>query len=72
MNFVLLFSIRKKTKMRASELISQLQKLIDEHGDLPVEIPSWGDIDYDDAEETRVYTYGLGGDFEYPVIMIGP
>ena len=58
--------------MKASELINQLQKLIDEHGDLPVEIPSWGeDLDYDDAGEVIVYTYGLGGDFEYPVIMIG-
>ena len=58
--------------MKASELIKQLQKLIDEHGDLPVEIPSWGeDLDYDDAGEVIVYTYGLGGDFEYPVIMIG-
>jgi hypothetical protein len=58
--------------MKASELIKQLQNLVDEYGDLPVEIPSWGDIDYDDAEATRVYTYGLGGDFEYPVIMIDP
>ena len=58
--------------MRASELIKQLQSLVDKHGDLPVEIPSWSDVDYDDAEETKVYTYGLGGDFEYSVIMIGP
>ena len=58
--------------MKASELINQLQKLIDEHGDLPVEIPSWGeDLAYDDAGEVIMYTYGLGGDFEYPVIMIG-
>lgn len=58
--------------MKASELIRQLQKLIDEHGDLPVEIPSYGDVDYDDAEATRVYTYSLGGDLEYSVIMIDP
>ena len=58
--------------MKASELINQLQQLIDEYGDLPVEIPSYGDIDYDDAEAARVYTYGLGGDFEYHVIMIDP
>ena len=64
--------MKRGIQIRASELIKQLQNLVDEYGDLPVEIPSWGDIDYDDAEETRVYTYGLGGDFEYPVIMIGP
>lgn len=58
--------------MKASELINQLQNLVDAHGDLPVEIPSWGDIDYDSAEATRVYTYCLGTDFEYPVIMIDP
>lgn len=58
--------------MKASELIKQLQNLVDEYGDLPVEIPSWGDIDYDDAEATRVYTYCLGTDSEYPVIMIDP
>ena len=59
--------------MKASELINQLQKLIDEHGDLPVEIPVYNGIDYeyDDAGEVIMYTYGLGGDFEYPVIMIG-
>ena len=56
--------------MKASELIKQLQNLVDEYGDLPVEIPSWGDVNYDDAKATRVYTYGLGGDLEYPVIMI--
>ncbi len=58
--------------MKASELIKQLQNLVDEHGDLPVEIPSWGDIDYDSAEATRVYTYDLGGKHEYTVIMIDP
>ena len=60
--------------MRASELINQLQKLIDEHGDLPVEIPVYNgtDYEYDDAGEVLFYTYGLGGDFEYSVIMIGP
>lgn len=58
--------------MKASELIKQLQKLIDEHGDLPVEIPVYNDTEYDDAGEVIMYTYGLGGDFEYPVIMIEP
>jgi hypothetical protein len=57
--------------MKASELIKQLQNLINEHGDLPVEIPGWGeDMDYDNAEATRVYTYCLGTAFEYPVIII--
>lgn len=60
--------------MKASELIKQLQNLVDEHGDLPVEIPCWGDdscgLDYDDAELAYVYTYNLGGKREYPVIMI--
>lgn len=58
--------------MKASELIEQLQNLVSMYGDLPVEIPSWGDVDYESAEATRVYTYGLGGDFEHPVIMIDP
>jgi len=58
--------------MRASELIKQLQSLVDKHGDLPVEIPSYDDIDYDSAEATRVYTYCVGTKFEYPVIMIDP
>ena len=62
--------------MKASELINQLQKLIDEHGDLPVEIPvyndtEYDDTEYDDAEEAFVYTYGLGRGRTYPVIMIG-
>ena len=38
--------------MKASELIKQLQNLVDEYGDLPVEIPSWGDVNYDDAKAT--------------------
>ena len=58
--------------MKASELIKQLQNLVDEYGDLPVEIPNRDDIDYDSAEATRVYTYCLGTEFEYPVIMIDP
>lgn len=58
--------------MKASELINQLQNLVDEYGDLLVEIPSYDDIDYDSAEATRVYTYCVGTKFEYPVIMIDP
>lgn len=58
--------------MKASELISQLQKLVDEHGDLQVEIPCYNDVDYISAEEAFVYTYCLGTEFEYPVIMIAP
>ena len=58
--------------MKASELINQLQKLIDEHGDLPVEIPSYDDIEYQNAEETLMYTYCLGTEYEYPVLMIKP
>lgn len=58
--------------MKASELIKQLQDLVNDHGDLPVEIPSRDDIDYDNAEATRVYTYCLGTDYEYPVILIDP
>ena len=58
--------------MKASELIKQLQQLIDKHGDLPVEIPSYGDIDYDDAEFAFVYTYDLGGKHEYTAILIQP
>ena len=57
--------------MKASELINQLQKLIDEHGDLPVEIPVYNDTEYDDAGEVFVYTYGLGRCRKYTVIMIG-
>lgn len=57
--------------MKASELVKQLRNLIAEHGDLPVEIPSWGeDIEYDNVQATRVYTYCLGSAFEYPVIII--
>ena len=56
--------------MKASELINQLQKLIDEYGDLPVEIPSYGDIDYDDAEFAFVHTYDLGSKHEYTAILI--
>lgn len=58
--------------MKASELIKQLQNLVDEYGDLPIEIPSYDNIVYHDAEATRVYTYCLGTDSEYPVIMIDP
>ena len=58
--------------MKASELITQLQKLLDEHGDLQVEIPRHNDIDYIDAKEAFVYTYCLGSGYDYPVIMIGP
>lgn len=58
--------------MKASELIKQLQNLVDEYGDLPVEIPRYDDIEYQNAEVTRVYTYCLGTEFEYPVIMIDP
>ena len=56
--------------MKASELIKQLQQLIDERGDLPVEIPSYGDIDYDDAKFAFVQTYDLGGEHEYTAILI--
>lgn len=60
--------------MKASELIKQLQNLVDEYGDLPVEIPCWGDdsygIDYDDAELAYVYAYDLGRKCEYTVIQI--
>ena len=56
--------------MKASELISQLQKLVDEHGDLPVEIPTYNDTEYDDAGEAFVYTYGLDSGYDYPVVMI--
>ena len=56
--------------MKASELINQLQKLIGEHGDLPVEIPSYGDIDYDDAEFAFVHTYDLGSKHAYTAILI--
>ena len=58
--------------MKASDLITQLQKLVDEHGDLPVEIPCYNDIEYINAEQTFVYTYCLGSGYDYPVIMIGP
>ena len=58
--------------MKASELIKQLQNLIDEYGDLPVEIPSYDDIEYQNAEETLMYTYCLDTEYEYPVIMIKP
>lgn len=56
--------------MKASELILKLEKLIDEYGDLPVEIPSYGDIDYDDAKSAFMHTYDLGGKHEYTAILI--
>ena len=56
--------------MTAIELIEELQKLVAKHGDLPVEIPCYDDIEYNDARGVFMYTYGLGGDFEYHVIMI--
>lgn len=58
--------------MKASELILKLEKLIDEHGDYEIEIPTYNDIEYSVAKDARVYTYGLGTERSYTVIMIDP
>lgn len=58
--------------MKASELILKLEKLIDEHGDCEVEIPTYNDIDYSVAKDARVYTYNLGTKCSHTVIMIDP
>ena len=56
--------------MTALELIEELQKLVDKYGDLPVEIPCYDDIEYDDVRGVFKYTYGQGSESEYHVIMI--
>lgn len=44
--------------MKASELIQTLQKLVDEHGDLPVN----GASEYDDRHVDEICPYNRGGD----------
>ena len=58
--------------MNVSELIKQLQELMDEHGDLQVEIICGNNVSYTGAGKVSVHTYSLGSDFDYPVISIGP
>lgn len=44
--------------MKASQLITQLQTLIDEYGDLPVKYSNWGT---GDSEPKRVNCYDADG-----------
>ena len=58
--------------MKANELILKLEKLIDEHGDCGIEIPTYNDSDYSVVKDARVYTYNLGTKYSHTVIMIDP
>ena len=58
--------------MKARELIIRLEKLIDEHGDCEVEIPTYNDVEYSVVEDARTYTYNLGTEYSHTVIMIDP
>ena len=58
--------------MRASELIKQLQKMIDTYGDIVVEVPVPGDFEHDVVGDVRTYTYNLGTTYNYTAILLDP
>lgn len=56
--------------MKASELIKELKSIMDEYGDLEIEVPVYNDIEYNVANTVRVQTYYLPKDINYTTLII--
>lgn len=56
--------------MKISELIDTLQKILNQHGDIDVEV--FDDFDYSSVESVSVHTYNINDPFEFKTVQLDP